>query len=117
MFGQLHTDDHGLSESSAEGRKASPMEAGSKKKSCKIHHFFLQNLGVKSTGFLKNAFVQLLLEPHLKLKHNQKLRKRSLSKRDNIQFYPALCCLILPPVARKKAMPGSKGGESQQNQT
>lgn len=116
VLGQLHTDEHGLSESAVEGRKASLVEARSKEKSCKIHHFFLQNLGVKSKGFRKNTFVQSLLKPHLKLKHNQKLRKGNLSKYDNVQFYRAFLCLSLPPVARKKAMPGSKGKESPQNQ-
>lgn len=73
-------------------------------------------MGVKSTVFLKDASVQSLLKPHLKLKHNQTLKKSSLSKCDKTQFYPTLLCLSLPPVARRKVMPESKGGESQQNQ-
>lgn len=117
MLGQLRTDEYGLSASSVGGRKASPVEAESKEKSCKIHHFFLQNLGVKSTGFLKKAFVQSLFKLHLKLKHNQKLRKHSLSKHDNIWFYPTLLCLSLPPVARTKVMRGSKGGKVNKTKT
>lgn len=116
MLGQLHTDEHSLSESSAGGSKASHIEAESVDRSWKTYHLFLQNLGAKSTSFLKNGSVQSVLKPHLKLKHNQKLRKHRLSKCDNVSLLPHLILPLsqLPSCGKKyKVMPGSKGGESE----
>lgn len=52
------------------------MEAESRGKNCKSDIYSCRLLGVKSTSFVQNAFVQSLAS---KLKHHEKVRKHHLS--------------------------------------